>query len=68
MNSLYDIAVYYDGTSSKQASIEFEPMSYWGDEYWIEPILVFNDGTRYLFIDYFIEEDFTYQEIRENCR
>lgn len=62
MNSLFDVTVYYDGTSSKQAAIEFEPMvyhdSYWGDEYWIEPVLVFNDGSRYLFYDYFTEEDF----------
>lgn len=63
-NSLFDINVYYDGTSTKQAAIEMEPMvgenHYGGTSYWIEPVLVFNDGSRYLFYEYFDEEDFKY--------
>ena len=64
INSLIDISVYYDGTSAKQASIEMEPMvyddNYYGDSYWIEPVIVFNDGSRYLFYEYFDEDDFAY--------
>ena len=64
MNSLIDIAVYYDGTSIKQAAIELEPMveedSYYGNSYWIEPVIVFEDGSRYLFYEYFEEDDFQY--------
>ena len=64
MNSLMDIGVYYDGTSTKQASIKLEPMveedPYYGNSYWIEPVIVFEDGSRYLFYEYFQEEDFKY--------
>ena len=62
INSLIDISVYYDGTSAKQASIEMEPMvyddNYYGDSYWIEPVIVFNDGSRYLIEEYFSSSDF----------
>jgi hypothetical protein len=41
-----------------------EPMvyddNYYGDSYWIEPVIVFNDGSRYLFYEYFDEDDFAY--------
>lgn len=64
INNLIDINLYYDGTSTIQASVEMEPMvemdSYYGDLYWMEPIIVFNDGSRYLFYEYFEEEDFDY--------
>jgi hypothetical protein len=63
INSIIDINVYYDGTSAKQASIEMEPMveeDYYGDYYWMEPVIVFNDGSRYLFYEYFDEDDFAY--------
>ena len=64
LNSLLDIDVYYDCTSTRQASIELEPMVdedyYYGDYYWIEPVIVFEDGSRYLFYEYFEEDDFEY--------
>ena len=65
MNSLLDIAVYYDGTSKVQAAVELEPMveydDYYGDYYyWVEPVIVFDDGSRYLFYEYFDEDDFEY--------
>ena len=61
MNSLIDIHLYYDCTSTEQASIELEPMmetdEYYGEYYyWAEPVIVFNDGSRYLFYEYFDEE------------
>ena len=65
MNSLLDVAVYYDGTSKVQASIELEPMVEYEDyygyyDYWAEPVIVFEDGSRYLFYEYFDEDDFEY--------
>ena len=33
---------------------------YYGDYYWIEPVIVFEDGSRYLFYEYFEEDDFEY--------
>ena len=65
MNSLLDLVVYYDGTSAAQATIELEPMvefdSYYGDYYyWVEPVIVFEDNSRYLFYEYFNEDDFEY--------
>ena len=64
MNSLIDIAVHYDGTKTRQASIELEAMVdedyYYGDYYWIEPVIVFEDESRYLFYEYFNEDDFKY--------
>ena len=63
LNKLLDIVVYYDGTSAKQATIEMEGMAekdYYGEYYWVEPVLVFNDGSRYLFYEYFDEDDFGY--------
>lgn len=65
MNSLIDIRLYYDGTSTEQASIELEPMmeidEYYGDSYyWSEPVIVFNDGSRYLFYEYFDEDSFSF--------
>lgn len=59
---LVDLGVYYDGTSVRQASIEFDPVVYdegYGYEYyWIEPVIVFEDGSRYLFYEYFDDEIF----------
>lgn len=63
INSIIEINVYYDGTSAKQAAIEMEPIvdkDYYGDSYSIEPVIVFNDGSRYLFYEYFDEDDFSY--------
>lgn len=61
--ALIDINVYYDCTPTVQAKIEFEPLSdyddYYGKEvYWIAPVIVFEDGSRYLFEKYFKERDF----------
>ena len=59
---LVDLGVYYDGTSTRQASVEFDPVvedNGYGDEfYWIEPVLVFGDGSRYFFYDYFDDRIF----------
>jgi hypothetical protein len=65
MNSLIDIHLYYDCTSTEQASIELEPMmetdEYYGEYYyWAEPVIVFNDGSRYLFYEYFDEDSFSF--------
>ena len=61
---LVDLKVYYDGTSTVQARLEFEPIayadSYTGSEsFWIEPVIVFEDESRYLFYEYFEADDFT---------
>ena len=62
MTRLVDLGVYYDGTSTRQASVEFDPVvedNGYGDEfYWIEPVLVFGDGSRYFFYDYFDDRIF----------
>jgi hypothetical protein len=62
VTALVDLAVYYDGTSVKQARIEFEPVAdetFYGEEYyWIEPVIVFDDGTRYFFYEYFDDRIF----------
>lgn len=58
---LIDLGIYYDGTSVKQASIVFEAVveeDYYGEYYWIEPVLEFDDGTRYFFYDYFDDRIF----------
>ena len=61
-SKLLDMGIYYDGTSTRQADIEFDPVvdeGYYGDVYyWIEPVLVFGDGTRYFFYDYFDDRIF----------
>ena len=68
MTALVDLAVYYDGTSVKQARIEFEPVAdetFYGEEYyWIEPVIVFDDGTRYFFYEYF--DDRIFEELAED--
>ena len=58
---LVDLKVYYDCTPTVQATIEFEPVAYdeyWGEYYYVEPVIVFGDGSRYLFYEYFDERDF----------
>lgn len=60
-NDLMSLNVYYDCTSTVQATIEFEAMAEkeYGYEYhWIEPVIVFEDGSRYSFDKYFRERDF----------
>lgn len=50
-NSLMDINVFYDGSSTKQADIRLEPFvdyGWNGREYWaVEPVIVFFDGSSY---------------------
>ena len=63
MTELLQLSLYYDCTSTVQAKVEFEPMSeedeyYGGEYYWIEPVIVFEDGSRYSFEKYFRERDF----------
>lgn len=66
---LIDIKAYYDCTSTPQARIEFEPTSeyleYLGQEkFWVEPVIVFDDESRYSFDKYFKERDF--KDLLEN--
>lgn len=50
-NSLMDVNVFYDGSSTKQASLRLEPFIDWswnGKDYWtVEPVIVFFDGSSY---------------------
>lgn len=66
-NDLCSIDVYYDGNSSKSASVKLLAMSQKGDEYYnykeeywrCEPALYFSDGTTYsTFSVFFNENDF----------
>lgn len=60
-NSKIDIAIYYDGGTNKQASIEFDLAceEYDGWEYWYTiPIIVFNDGSKYKVEEFFTEDAF----------
>ena len=60
LNTKFDIKVYYDGGNAIQSIINFEPR--WQDgtysSYWCEPAIEFNDGSRYLFEEYFSSSDF----------
>ena len=60
---LVDLNLYYDCTPTVQARIEFDPIAeyddIYGEElYWIEPVIVFEDGSRYAFDKFFRERDF----------
>lgn len=58
MNSLVDLGLYYDGGSNRQVKLEFELVE---DDYgyYCDLVLVFNDGSRNLFFDYFSDSFFT---------
>lgn len=61
---LVNLNLYYDGTSSVQARLEFEAVAYgdrnYGSEvYYVEPVIVFWDESRYLFSEYFEADDFS---------
>lgn len=63
INNQLDLGLYYDGSSTKQADIIMDYYvvedDYYGDEWYdIEPIIVFNDGSKYAFYEYFDEDDF----------
>lgn len=60
---LVELNLYYDCTPTVQARIEFDPVAeyddIYGEElYWIEPVIVFEDGSRYAFDKFFRERDF----------
>ena len=57
INNQFDLGLYYDGSSTKQADIV---MDYYdgGDWFDLEPILVFPDGSKYAFYEYFEEDAF----------
>ena len=60
LNTKFNITVYFDGGNASQSIINFEPR--WQDgsyaSYWCEPAIEFNDGSRYLFEEYFTSRDF----------
>ena len=73
-NKHLDLGLYYGNSKTKQASIQMEAYcetdTYWvgsydnkqwiTEEYWhTRPVLVFTDGTRTSFEDFFNKEDFT---------
>ena len=58
VNSLVSLSLYYDRTTTKQAHIEFECVKDY-EYYEVMPVIVFNDGSRYLFDEYFNEENFS---------
>jgi len=63
INNQLDLGLYYDGSSTKQADIIMDYYvggdDYYGDEWYdLEPIIVFNDGSKYAFYEYFDEDDF----------
>jgi hypothetical protein len=60
-NTKFDLNVYFDGGNTVQAVINLEPRwdsGEWGNDYWCEPAIEFNDGSRYLFYEYFTEDSF----------
>lgn len=65
-NALLDINVYFDGSKNSSAKVELYPVSetyyYSKSEYWdYEPCVVFDDGTKYSFEEYFDEN--TYEDV-----
>jgi len=63
-NALIDINVYFDGSKNSTAKVELYPVSekYYNYEYWnYEPCVVFGDGTKYSFEEYFDEN--TYDDV-----
>lgn len=65
-NALLNINVYFDGSKNSSAKVELYPVSetyYYGKyEYWdYEPCVVFDDGTKYSFEEYFDED--TYKDV-----
>ena len=62
-NGLFNVNMYYNNTSTKQAYVELEPFAeeYWnGERYWdVEPVMKFYDGTSYsTFEAFFNDTDF----------
>lgn len=73
-NSLADVNVFYDNSSTKQATFTLEPFeeSDYYYRYWsVEPTIHFYDGSSYSFDVFFNEKDFkkvinTYKRLGEN--
>ena len=60
-NDCFAAAFYYDGTDVPQGAMEFEAVANsTGEKYYIEPVIVFADGSRYNMTNdsYFNEENF----------
>lgn len=60
-NDCFAAAFYYDGTDVPQGAMEFEAVANSsGEKYYIEPVIVFADGSRYNMTNdsYFSEENF----------
>ena len=62
MNNILDLGLYYDGASTKQADVVMDYYvvdEYDGEEWYdFEPILEFQDGSKYAFYEYFEEDAF----------
>ena len=61
-NSLMYVNMYFDNTSTKQASLKLEPLyedgGYWDYSRWIaEPVIVFDDNSSYSNFEAFFNED-----------
>lgn len=63
LNEQLSLKLYYDGTTTEQAHVEFECQKY-ESSYYVSydpmPVIVFNDGSRYNIEDYFSEDAFKY--------
>lgn len=62
LNKMFNVNMYYDGSSVSQAIINFEPRVYedeWGKYFDAEPAIEFPDGSRFLFAEYFNESRFS---------
>lgn len=60
INKKLDIALYDQGGKTRQASVVLDYYLYddYGESWWeVEPILVFGDGSKYAFYEYFTESD-----------
>lgn len=63
INNLIDLGLYYNGSSKKTADIVMDYYVY-HDDYWdedwfeLEPVLLFDDGSKYSFYEYFDEDSF----------
>ena len=61
INDMIDLNIYYHNSNTASAKVEMRAFveTYYGEEEWdIEPVVVFNDGTSYGFEEYFNEDDF----------
>lgn len=63
INELFNVFLYYDGKSVKQANVKLEPFEkdrYYYKEWYVEPVIEFYDGSSYsLLTSFFNEDDFS---------